>query len=309
VLSVLLSYAVSRYRPRLSFAKAREIWGFSQWLLVTNIGYYAYTRADQFIIGGTVGKANLGTYSVAAEVAELPTTEVIAALSRVVLPGLAKIKGEPARLTEAFLRVHGVTASLVFPAAAGLAVTAPELVPVLLGDKWLQSVTVLQWLAVYTGLRTLYGSVGNLMIVKGAMSTLALVTWLELLAIVGSTLVGGYLGGLVGIAAAKVVLACGMAIVWYGLARSRCQVPLGAVLSTFARPALATLGMVGVVVAVSSVAGGPAPLRLLLLKSLLGVLSYVALLAVTWHLWCRPDGPERAVVDLLARLLHPASHR
>lgn len=297
VVGVALSYAMHPYRPRLSLVRAKEIWGFAQWLLVVNLGFYIYTKADQFVVGGTIGTAGLGSYSLASELAEIPTTELISPISRVVVPGYAKIKNEPGRLRAAYLNVHGVIAALAYPAAAGLALASPEIVPLLLGERWVHIIPILQILAIYAGLRAVFGNVGNLMIVQGTMKLLALLTWAELGLLVASAVVGGYFGGLVGIAIGKLSVALVMGGVYYAVAASVCGIPVRDTLRTLYRPFIATAIMACTIVYFYP---GPAAehhlVLALVVKVFIGVFSYGSTLMALWFAFGKPDGAESVFV-------------
>lgn len=65
-----------------------------------------------------------------------------------------------------------------------------------------------------------------------------------------------------------------------------------------------TIGLVMFVV-IRALHWSDAPLRLLslVLDSLAGIVVYVTLIGLTWHLAGRPDGPERRIMDLVRRRL------
>ncbi len=60
---VVFSYWMHDYRPRFSFKKVRELWSFSQWILVRNIGSYGLAQLDKFLVGHRTDAATVGTYS------------------------------------------------------------------------------------------------------------------------------------------------------------------------------------------------------------------------------------------------------
>jgi len=68
-------------------------------------------------------------------------------ISSVAFSGFAKLQDDPARLRKAWLRANRIVAAVMMPAFLGIAVTAPDLVPAVLGDKWHAAVPVLQLLS------------------------------------------------------------------------------------------------------------------------------------------------------------------
>src|SRR5262249_8877912 len=90
-LGVLLSDGMHPYRPRPSLAKAREMWSFSLWILLFNMGEFLNSKTDEFVVGGIAGTATMGHYNVAADVATAPTVELILPTERALFPVFATI--------------------------------------------------------------------------------------------------------------------------------------------------------------------------------------------------------------------------
>ena len=146
---VALSYLMHAYRPRLSLAARHELFHFSKWLFINNILTFARIRSADFVIGRITGTQSLGLFSVAYELANLPTSELIAPINRAVFSGYAKMSGELAVLSRGFLNVMSVIALFALPAGAGVAATADLIVGVFLGENWLAAVPLIQLLAVF----------------------------------------------------------------------------------------------------------------------------------------------------------------
>jgi len=143
-----LSYLLHPYRPRPSLGAFREIFGFSKWLQLANIVGFVSGRSADFIIGKVVGSSALGSYTLAKEIAGLPTRELAMPIHRGVFPGYAKISGDIALLKRAYLRVTSVLVLVTLPAGIGLSLVAQPVVLVFLGNKWNDVVPLLQILAV-----------------------------------------------------------------------------------------------------------------------------------------------------------------
>jgi PST family polysaccharide transporter len=85
-------------------------------------------------------------------------------IGSVLFPTYAKIQHDAPRLTQAYLRSLRVVASATVPLAFGILVTAPVMIPSLLGNKWTPVVPVLQVLALMSVVKpvsTTAGSVFN----------------------------------------------------------------------------------------------------------------------------------------------------
>ncbi|MGH8264679.1 MAG: oligosaccharide flippase family protein, partial [Steroidobacteraceae bacterium] len=120
---VIVSYALHPFRPRLSVTKIGELMHFSKWMLLHNLIAFLKDRSSSFVIGRLSGFANLGLFSLAAEIASLPSTELIAPINRALLPIYAKLANDKAGLAREYLAAMGTIALVGVPAVAGVAVT------------------------------------------------------------------------------------------------------------------------------------------------------------------------------------------
>src|SRR6185437_4057032 len=87
--------------------------------------------------------------SVAAEISNMPGTELIAPINRAILPAYMSLAKDPPALRQEFLSVMSMVALVGVPAVAGFAVCAPFLVLLLLGPKWVQAADLIEILAFY----------------------------------------------------------------------------------------------------------------------------------------------------------------
>ncbi|HEY8510137.1 MAG TPA: lipopolysaccharide biosynthesis protein, partial [Steroidobacteraceae bacterium] len=158
ILGVAFSYALHPYRPRWCLKDYARLMSFSKWLLVNNFIFFLYHRMPDFIIGRLSGPRTLGLYGMAFELANMPTTEIVAPVNRAIYPGYARHGGNVRELTEVYLKVAGVLWMLAPPAAVGLWLVADPLVRLLLGDQWLEAIPLVSILAVAASLGVVSGN-------------------------------------------------------------------------------------------------------------------------------------------------------
>lgn len=60
VIAVILSYLMHPYRPRLSLVHVREMWGFSQWLIISRVGSFLNRKTDEVVVGRLLGTSVMG---------------------------------------------------------------------------------------------------------------------------------------------------------------------------------------------------------------------------------------------------------
>jgi PST family polysaccharide transporter len=122
--------------PRFSRCAFAELWRLSLGFTINQPFSYLAQNADRFIIGRVLGTATLGIYTRASFFANTATTLFgnIARLS--VFPAMAKVHQDETRLRSALLKSFSVLALLTLPVSAFCVIFAPELVDLLLGNKW-----------------------------------------------------------------------------------------------------------------------------------------------------------------------------
>ncbi len=118
---------------------------------------------DDWLVGRTLGVGALGFYSRAYRL----TNQAIVGINRkvisgVLFPSYSKIQDETKRVSRVYLKSLGMVALVMTPLALGLLIISKELVPVLLGEKWLPMVPALRIFAVMAFIRPLSGSTSPL---------------------------------------------------------------------------------------------------------------------------------------------------
>lgn len=303
LLRVAASYRMHPFRPRLSLEAWRGLMLFSAWTWVLSMIQMAQARVDAFVIGRSLGTGDVGAYALGAEIATLPMTELVDPLGRAAYSGFSATLREGG--TEAlFNRLVASSLIITLPIGLGLSLVADPLVRVLLGDRWLQVVPIIQVLSLTCGVATL----GNLafMVLRshGYLASICGVVLLGLIAKVAIILSLLPTYGLVGAAAgaaAAVVLESGGSLV---IAMATQRMAPGPLLARCWRIVAACAAMVGVLLLSGLAwAGAAEPFAASLLRlcgaSALGAAAYALALALLWLMQGRPEGAE---ADLLGTL-------
>jgi lipopolysaccharide exporter len=152
---VVMSYVMHPYRPRLTLRDWRGLAGYSVWTWLLSLAVLVRDRCDSLLIGRMMQSSAVGFYSVGAEIAALPMTELIEPLGRAAFSGFAAGRREQAGLGSTYLRLIGFTALLVMPAGVGLSLVAQPLVALAFGSGWDQAIPVLRILAIASSLLVL----------------------------------------------------------------------------------------------------------------------------------------------------------
>ncbi len=300
VANLVLSFTMHPYRPGWSLAAWRELFHFSKWLLFNNLFLFLKNRFADFAIGRIVGSTALGLFGVAFQIANLPTTELIAPINRAIFPGYAKIAGDLRALQQGFLDVLAMIMLFALPAGAGIAATAPLLVEVFLGDKWLASIPILQIIAFYGLVGVMQTNIGSVYLAMGKprITTYVDAAYIGLMVplVILATLRHGVLG------AAWAYLATALIIlpVNYAVMLRTIDLRLSRSLAVMWRPLLASGGMFAAVRPLLHGSWGNPGLRLALAVAI-GAGVYVVLVLLCWRLAGMPPGGERTLLLFLGR--------
>jgi len=141
------------YRPRFRFSGMKQMIGFGGYVMASRILFFIYVRADIFIIGKLLGKDLLGLYSVAKDLASLPMEKVSGVLNMVGFSAFSRIQDDRDEVREKLLKAVRILSFFAFPMFAGISSISPEIVEVILGEKWLAAIVPLQLLSLIIPLR------------------------------------------------------------------------------------------------------------------------------------------------------------
>jgi O-antigen/teichoic acid export membrane protein len=299
LVGVWLSYALHDFRPRLSLARIKQLWGFSQWILVRNLGAYGTQQLDKILVGRRTDAATLGAYSLADDIAAMPTGELLAPLGRVLFPAFVQAAHDPAELRRTYCLALGVQAIVALPAGVGLALVAETAVPLLLGAQWQAAIPLVQTLALLNVAIALVHGSGYLLLTLGKVRLLAIFSWLQLGMLASLALLAFPQAGAEGIADIRLAVSIIAMLAFLGMV-VRAVPGLGwrHVLANVWRPAFATGGMAAALVFFSITPDG-APGLQLVVDVLFGGAVYSALLLLLWFAQKMPTGAEKYLLEKL----------
>ena len=189
------------WQPRLHFSKneVQSFLSFGLYQMAERTLAHFISRIDQFFIGILVNAEALGYYNLAFNLTLQPQTVINPIITKVAFPLFAKIQNDNERLKRNYLLTLNILSTINFPFMIGLAVVAPTLIPLVLGEQWTDAIILVQVLALVGLLRSIANPSGSLLLAKGRADlgfqlTLG-VFFIQSLCIV----LGGYYAGLLGI--------------------------------------------------------------------------------------------------------------
>jgi O-antigen/teichoic acid export membrane protein len=161
---------------------------------------------DNFLVGTFVGLTVLGFYDRAYRIAQWPTVLVSGVVNRTAFYTYARVHDDPARLLKSVTMALWVITSLALPLALAIFATAPDLVALLYGPKWLPAAPFVRFLVVFSLLRPVLDLMGSLFVAVGRPKRATAVSGLQAvaLAVVATplTLLRGAVGTCIGVGVA-----------------------------------------------------------------------------------------------------------
>ena len=139
-------------RPSFRFAGAGHIAGFGGVMTATQLFWFVQSQADVMIAGRVLDPHSLGVYTTGLFLAQLLAAKFVPPINEVAYAAYAR---QPELGATALLATIRLVMLVALPAYAGLAVVAPVLVPVLLGEQWNEIVPLLPILAGAMAMMTL----------------------------------------------------------------------------------------------------------------------------------------------------------
>jgi lipopolysaccharide exporter len=300
LLSLVMSYTMNSYRPRLSLAASAELFRFSKWLLLNNALFFLLHNGCNFVIGRLFGAPALGVYMVSYEISSLPSTELVAPINRVLFPGFSKMK-DVEQISQTYLKLLGLITLTILPIGIGIAAVAAPLVMAMLGPKWLTAIPVIQVLAIHGAIGATQGNNGVVWLALGHPRVTTGVAALFLVVLFPGMYFCMQAYGVVGAGYAYIL--AHIITVPYSMYVSKKLLNFRwpAFFGTIWRPIFGVLAMYPAVAFTDAmVVQQPALLRLLF-DSLTGALVYISTVLLAWRVAGYPDGAEQFVLERVAK--------
>jgi len=115
---------------------------------VTSSGLVAYLtfNFDKFILGRVWGASALGHYAVSSQLLNTPTANINMAIGSVMFAVLSRLQDDQARFKTYFLNAYALIVSLMLPITIFAGVFPEEIITVVLGPQWTESVPIFRLL-------------------------------------------------------------------------------------------------------------------------------------------------------------------
>lgn len=169
IMKTVSLWIFNKWRPSLVFSlnALKSLFAYGSKLLASGLLNQIFDNIYKLVIGKQYSAVDLGFYTQAKRMQELPVMNSLSILQRVTFPVYSTIQNETRRLKNAYRKTIKGIIYFNFPLMIGLAVLAPLLVSILLTEKWMPAVVYLQLLCLVGLVYPLSAVNLNILKVKG----------------------------------------------------------------------------------------------------------------------------------------------
>ena len=295
----VLSYAMHSYRPRISFSKISEMWSFSIWIFIRSLGAYFLSKVDVIAVGGATGTVSMGRYTIADDVASSPTNEIVHPIVGVLFPVMARYRNDPARLRQLYLQMLGWALIIGVSTGIGIWLVAPDMVSLVLGEKWVSITPLVGWLAVTATISVATSGAYTTLDVIGVPHLGARLLWFSFVVLAAAMFPVAYITkDLLDLVIVRFVVTIFLTLPVLFVAGRCIGIRLRDQAAAFWRPLSAGGAMALAVWSINQILAVAGPVRLGLDIGV-GVIVYVGTLLALWNISGRPLSAERDVITLI----------
>lgn len=272
--------APGRVRPAFDLAAARSVYRPSRNFLTQGIVAFGLENADYFAIGRALGVRQLGFYSLAYRLGDLPSMAVADPVARVTFSAFAQMRHRGEDVIPAYLDALRLVALVACPLGILLSATADPFTRTVFGGEWLPMIGPLAVLGLWAAVRPVLVTVHWLLNSAGGHGILAAIGVVSLIVLVPLLLVAAAAGGATAVAWVMLGHVCA-STAWAAWAvRRHVGLALGTHLVALRALALACAAAWLAARLLVEVSEGAAPGLSLLLAACAGATAYLGVLRV-----------------------------
>lgn len=182
---VLFIVTIYRYplkmKLRFQISSIKIIFSYSSYQFLFNLINYFSRNLDKLFIGKYMGMVPLGYYEKSYRLMMLPLQNISYAITPVMHPIFSDFQNDLRRLASSYLKIIRLLAFIGLPLSVLLWFTAPEVVLIIFGNQWMQSIPVFQILSLSVGLQIILSTSGaifqaanatKILFISGVISTI-----------------------------------------------------------------------------------------------------------------------------------------
>ncbi len=152
---------------KVDFTPVKQMFAFSYKVLITAVLTTINNNMLTVVLGRLFPAASVGNYNQANKWNTMANQLVSNTIAQVAQPVLMRVNDDQERQRRVFGKMMRFTAFLAFPAIFGLSLVAPQVILIAIGEKWIDSIPLLQILCISGAFIPLYTVYQNLFLSMG----------------------------------------------------------------------------------------------------------------------------------------------
>ena len=314
----VISYILAPFRPRLTLCKWRHFRDMMSWNTLSQVFSSLNWQIDKLMLGRFVTPTALGQYSLANDLNAIPVQALTQPLGRPIMAAFAA-RRDSQNLDAIYYKIASTIMYLGGPIFIVLNCMAFPIVHLILGDKWLAAVPVLEWVALSGILLLPCDPMPALALALNNNRWTALKTFLESLVKIPTLILGVVFFGMMGAVVARLFVSVAVFIFTMFLVKKLINLPVVKQVSAVLRPTFALLALDLCMRAMYFIYNYYLAGKLLLVFSalivLIGMIQYALFSYLIWKMAGSPEGAESTILHLVkvylekVRFLSPSARR
>lgn len=148
IVNVVLIWSLSKWRPTLIWSKEsfQYLFGFGGKMLASGVIDAIHDNIYPIVIGKFYSARDLGLYNRALGFSQLPYKQINGIMDGISFPVLSKLQEDEKQLSMAFLRLLRIIIFILCPVLLGISALSTPLVVLMITEKWIECVPLLQLL-------------------------------------------------------------------------------------------------------------------------------------------------------------------
>lgn len=147
---LILTYQRVRWKPlwHFSWNEAVAFIQFGVSMATARSLFYGWTKSDSFFAGRAWSAGTLGFYSLANQLAKIPTDKIVTLINQVSFSAFSRLQSDREQFNQLYLDVTKVIAVVVLPFFIGAYMVGDRLVLIVFNEKWYPMTFVFRYLCI-----------------------------------------------------------------------------------------------------------------------------------------------------------------
>ncbi len=293
IINVIISYLMHSYRPWFSTYSFKECVKFATNMIPYACAQFLNNKIDVFIVGRFSSTSLLGLYNVAGDLVSIFTKDIVLSASRGLFPNFSALIGDPVRFKSVYTQVLNVAITLCIPICVGFWAIIDDLVLVLLGEQWTDSIIFMRWLIIYGGFASITALMSeHAFIAIGLEKQANILMWIRLAIIIICVMIFHHYMDIEGVAIGMAVSGVISFFIVSIYVAKKLQLKLLDIALSIIRPFIAAFVMLEVIQYIDTFFVSSFSIVRLFIDVIVGAYCFIFMLMILWLIQGKPKGIE-----------------